>query len=183
MVAAESPDAVFAAVGSDPVIPPIPGSESAHVMTAEECFGNLEKIGKKVVLIGGGQVGCETALYLAMEGKKDVTVLEMRDILAPDANFAPHLTLNDRVSKRCTVRTGARCVAVGESSVVYIDATGAERTAEADTVVFSAGMRSRSRLAERFRACAPLFFKLGDCERVGNIHLCTRTAFDAAMQL
>ena len=183
MVRAELPDAVFAAVGSDPVIPAIPGSTSNHVMTAEECFGHLKEMGKRVAVIGGGQVGCETALYLATEGKKDVTVLEMRDMLAPDANFAPHLALNDRVPKHCAVLLGARCVAIGERSVTYIDAAGAERTAEADTVVFSAGMRSRTRLAESFRSCAPLFFGLGDCERIGNMHRCTRTAFAAAMQL
>ena len=164
MIRAEAPDVVFAAVGSDPIILPIPGSGGPNVVTAEECFGNLNKLGQRIVVIGGGEVGCETALYLAMEGGKDVSVLEMRSELAPDSCYAPYLAINDLVPKHCKVYLNSKCSSITESSVGYFDTEGKEHFIEADTVVFSAGMRARADLAESFRYCAPVFFRLGDCK-------------------
>lgn len=183
MIKAEAPDVVFAAVGSDPIILPIPGAGNPNVVTAEQCFGNLDRLGRKIVVIGGGEVGCETALYLAMEGGKDVTVLEMRSELAPDSCYAPYLALNDLVPKHCKVLLNSKCSRITENAVGYLDKDGNEHFIEADTVVFSAGMRARADLAESFRDCAPVFFRLGDCKVAKNIRICTRTAFDAASQI
>jgi thioredoxin reductase len=183
MISKENYDVVMAAVGSDPIILPIEGSKGKNVITAEQCFNHLDEIGQKVVLIGGGEVGCETALYLA-DGGKDVTVLEMLPELAMASAYAPYLALNDRVPKACTVHTSARCSGITENSVSYIDLNdNKEYSVPAETVVFSSGMRSKTALAESFRDCAPIFFKLGDCEIAKNVRICTRTAFDAAMQI
>lgn len=183
MISAEKPDVVFAAVGSDPVIIPIPGHDMPHVTTAEPCFGNLDKIGKKVVVIGGGEVGCETALYLA-QGGKEISVIEMLPELAAASAYAPYLAINDIVPKHCDVHVNARSSYITENGVGYIDLTdNTEHEIPCDTVVFSAGMRSRTALAERFRDCAPVFFKLGDCEQAKNVRVCNRTAFDAATQI
>lgn len=183
MIAAEKPDVVFAAVGSDPFILPIEGGKGINVITAEACFGNLHKLGQKLVVVGGGEVGCETALYLALDGHKDVTVLEMRSELAPDANYAPYLALNDRVPKACRVILNATCCAITENKVWYIGADRKKYEIPADHVIFSAGMRPRINLAESFRPVAPVFFRLGDCLAAKNVHTCTRSAFDAAMQI
>jgi 2,4-dienoyl-CoA reductase-like NADH-dependent reductase (Old Yellow Enzyme family)/thioredoxin reductase len=183
MVAGMGADVIFAAVGSDPLIPPIPVADGAHVVTAEECFANTEDIGRRVIVIGGGEVGCETALYLTEICGRDVSILEMREGLALDACYAPHLALNDRVPKHAKVFTSAKCNGVSEASVSYLDAEGVEHFVPADTVILSAGMRARKDLAESFRDCAPLFFRLGDCMTPKNIRVCTRSAFDAVLQL
>ncbi len=186
MIAKENYDVVFAAVGSDPVIIPIPGHDLPCVTTAEPCFGHTDKVGKRVVVIGGGEVGCETALYLAESGK-DVTVIEMLPELAMASAYAPQLALMDRVPKACTVHTSCAVTQIVQDEsgthVGYRDACGEEKFVDCDTVVFSAGMRSRTALAESFRDCAPIFFKLGDCFQAKNVRICNRTAFDAAMQI
>jgi NADPH-dependent 2,4-dienoyl-CoA reductase/sulfur reductase-like enzyme len=76
-------DAVIAAIGGVHLIPPVPGIEIA--IPALKVFGDEAAMGDNVVVIGGGQVGCETALHLVRHGK-NVTVLEMRTSLAPDAS-------------------------------------------------------------------------------------------------
>ncbi len=186
MIAAENYDVVFAAVGSDPVIIPIPGHDSKRVTTAEPCFGNVEKLGERVVVIGGGEVGCETALYLAENGKK-VSVIEMLPELAMASAYAPQLAIMDRVPKACDVYTSCACSQIVDDEngckVGYKDSEGVEHFIECDNVVFSAGMRSRTALAESFRDCAPIFFKIGDCYQAKNVRVCNRTAFDAAMQI
>ena len=183
MIAAENADVVFAAVGSDPIALPIPGAGGDNVMFAQQCFGRLDQVGNNVVVIGGGEVGCETALYLGMENGRQVSVIEMRDSLAPDANYAPFLALNDLTPKHCDVHLNAICTEITQSGVKYRGVDGAECIIEADTVIFSVGMRSRIDAAEEFRECAPVFFRIGDCLNAGNIRICTRTAFDAAMQV
>ncbi len=76
-------DAVIVAIGAEPLILPVPGVDQAKI--AIEVLGKEDTLGDSVVLIGGGQVGCETALHLAKLGKK-VTVVEMQSALAPDAS-------------------------------------------------------------------------------------------------
>ncbi|MDR1495706.1 MAG: FAD-dependent oxidoreductase, partial [Clostridiales Family XIII bacterium] len=55
-IASMGADAVFAAVGSEPLVPPIPGADGANVIAAETCFGRLGEIGQNVAVIGGGEV-------------------------------------------------------------------------------------------------------------------------------
>ncbi|MEM2213603.1 MAG: FAD-dependent oxidoreductase, partial [Candidatus Nezhaarchaeales archaeon] len=73
-VLAENPDVVIIAVGASPLIPPIPGVENA--VTAFDVLMGKVDVKDKVVIIGGGGVGCNTAAKLADEGK-DVTLIEM----------------------------------------------------------------------------------------------------------
>ena len=183
MIEKENFDVVFAAVGSDPVIIPIPGSKNPNVVTAEQCFGHADELGERIVVIGGGEVGCETALYLGKECGKKVAIIEMLPELAMASAYAPYLAINDMVPKYCEVHTGCPVTQITADSVGYKDAEGVEHFIPADNVVFSAGMRSRTALAESFRDCAPIFFKLGDCEQAKNVRICNRTAFDAAMQI
>lgn len=67
-------DAIIAAPGSAPAIIPVPGADSDKVWKVDDVFGNEEKLGKNVVVVGGAASGRETALYLAECGHK-VTML------------------------------------------------------------------------------------------------------------
>jgi len=69
-----APDTVIVAVGSYPFIPDIPGVKGANVLTCREVLSEEKKTGKKVVVLGGGYVGCETSLFLAKKGS-DVTLV------------------------------------------------------------------------------------------------------------
>ncbi|MGI5971283.1 MAG: FAD-dependent oxidoreductase, partial [Oscillospiraceae bacterium] len=81
MIEKQGYDVVIAAVGSDPIIPNIPGAEKAF--TAPEALRDHTKLDENVVIIGGGEIGVETGIHLAENGHK-VTILEMLDVLAPD---------------------------------------------------------------------------------------------------
>ena len=83
----ENVDALIIAVGSSPLVPPIPGLNGDNVVVVNDYYLEKEKLedAKEVVVFGGGLAGCETAIHLAQEGKT-VHLVEMRDDLAPDAN-------------------------------------------------------------------------------------------------
>lgn len=81
----EAPDTVIIAAGSSPLVPPIPGLDEENVVFVNNYYLEKEKVGEEVVVFGGGLAGCEAAIHLTQEGKK-VTIVEMRDEMAPDAN-------------------------------------------------------------------------------------------------
>ena len=73
------------AIGAESMRPPIPGLDSSIVTMAVDAELHPEKLGKRVVIIGGGLVGCELAISLAQEGR-ECTIVEMRDMVAMDVS-------------------------------------------------------------------------------------------------
>lgn len=182
LLEAEHFDVVIAAIGAAPVVPPISGVDSQSVLFAGDSFFYPERVGEKIVVIGGGMVGCETGVHYGMLGK-DVTILEMRDALAPDAMRTYREELEGQVSDHCTPILHARCTKIAEDSVIYLDENDQVHTLRADTVILAVGMKAKAAEAESFRRTAPDFYKLGDCVKVGNVKLAVRAAYDAAMRL
>jgi pyruvate/2-oxoglutarate dehydrogenase complex dihydrolipoamide dehydrogenase (E3) component len=174
---------VICAIGALPIVPSIRGVDGENVIWAADSIRQPEKTGKKIVIIGGGQVGCETAIHFGMAGK-DVTLMEMLPSLAPDAMRTYREELQGQVSDHCTaVLPGARCSGISADGVTYTDKDGIENTITADTVIIAVGMRPKDAEAEMFRACAADFRRVGDCAVVGNVKHAIRGAFDAAMTL
>ena len=174
-------DSVLVAIGAEPLILPVPGVENAKVATS--VYGSEDKLGKTVIVIGGGQVGCETALHLAKLGKK-VTVIEMQSALAPDASKTHRDELMVEIDKEpnFVTLTGARCVSVTATSVTYAK-DGAEYTVTADDVILAAGMKAKAAEADSFIGTAADVVEIGDCVRARTVEEATKEAFYAAMNL
>ncbi len=178
-------DAVIAAVGAVPKKPAVQGANSADVLTHIAVFGGEAALGSHVIVVGGSESATETALYLAQCGHQ-VTILTRRERLATDAQFSHYYSGLEnalREQKQLRAITHAKTVAVTDRTVTYLDADGVEVTVEGDSVVACGGMRPLQQEAVAFAGCADQFFAIGDCNRVGNIHTCTRGAFSAAAQI
>ncbi len=176
-------DVIISALGAEPVVPPIPGIDGKNVVMAPTVYGNEDAVAAKVVVIGGGQVGCETGLHLAMLGH-EVTLLEMQDKLAPDASFFYRNGLLEQVEANENLRytLNARCIGVGDE-VTYRDADGKEQKLEAGTVVIATGMKSKTDEAMALHDVGDRFFMVGDCADPSNVQKAIRTAFSAAILL
>jgi 2,4-dienoyl-CoA reductase-like NADH-dependent reductase (Old Yellow Enzyme family)/thioredoxin reductase len=182
LLQAELPDHVILALGADPLVIPIPGVEQA--VKAPDVFGNEDKLGNKVVIIGGGQVGAETGIHLAWKGK-DVTILEMQSKIAPDAWFtykwAMDTQLNELPNLHCI--TDGRCTGITDNSVTYLDKDGCLQTLEADSTVLCVGFRAKTQDAEGLILPGVPFTMIGDCKKVGTVQQAVRSAFDISMTL
>ena len=178
----ENPDHVILALGAEPLVIPIPGVEKT--VKAPDVFGNEEKLGRKVVIIGGGQVGAETGIHLAWLGK-DVTILEMQSKIAPDAWFTYHWAMDIELNERENLHTivNGRCSKIEDGKVTYIDADGNEQVLEADSVVLCVGFKSKTADAESLILPGVPFTMIGDCKQVGTVQQAVRSAFDVAMTL
>ena len=174
-------DNVIVAIGAEPLILPVPGVQEA--VPAIYTLGHEEQLGDSVIVIGGGQVGCETALHYAKLGKKAV-VLEMQSALAPDASTTGRDELMTEIEREPNfiALTGARCVGISKTSVTYVK-DSREQTISADSVVLSSGMRARTAEADSFFAVDGEVSLIGDCVRARTIEWATKEAYYAAINI
>ncbi|MCL5734709.1 MAG: FAD-dependent oxidoreductase [Actinobacteria bacterium] len=175
------PEVVLLAVGSSPLLPPILGIELA--VDALTLYSNLDKVGKRVVIIGGGLVGCETGLHLAATGH-EVTIVEMLERIAPEVFAMPRAALLDEMKKLHVQQLlGHRCTEILPGAVKVIDSIGDEQVIEADTVCCSVGMKKCSETVALLKEAASDFqvFEVGDCSSVGKVANATEAAHRVAL--
>lgn len=177
-----APDAIIAAVGAEPLIPQIPGIDRKNVFKAEELYISPEKAGKKVVILGGGLVGCELAVYLGDLGR-NVTILEMLPQLGAGDNILQGLAISNELLRLGTeVALGTKAVEITEAGVIGESVAG-RKLYEADTVACAFGLVPRKDAAEALRFCAPIFHRIGDCLTPKNIYEAVRTAHHIALDI
>ncbi len=177
------PDVLIAAVGGEPFGVPVPGADGENVIFGAYITPQTE-IGKSVVIIGGGFIGCEEAVDLASKGH-DVVILEMIDTLAANAARVHRIGLMHEIEIRenITQATGMRCTKIDEKGVYALDKDGKEVFFPCDTVVMASGMRSRSAEVEALRPLVKEFYVIGDARKAAKIMNGTRDAYDAIVTL
>ena len=176
-----SPDAVIICMGSVPMRPPIPGIEKT--VDSWDVLQGVQKIpeGKKVVVIGGGTVACETALAIA-DKAQSITILEMLNRLARGQEVCHNIELMQRL-RACHIQTNVlACVSeIRDGSVVYTDKKGNTVEVACDIVILSTGQKSiGSDLSTELKARGILCYLAGDSKGVGNIRSAVRSGFDVA---
>ena len=177
------PDVLIAAVGSEPFAVPVPGHDGKNVVFGAYLTPETP-IGEKVVIIGGGFIGCEEAVDLAKKGH-DVTILEMIDELAVNCGRMHRIALMHEIetSDKIHQATGMRCSKIDEKGVYALDKDGREVFYPCDTVVMASGMRARYEEVEALRPLVKEFYVIGDARLAGKIMNGTRDAYDAVVTL
>ena len=178
----EKADALIIAVGSTPLVPPIPGLDGENVVVVNNYYKEKEKVGDRVVVMGGGLAGCECAVHLGQEGKK-VSVIEMRDALAPDANVRHRPLLLKEIDKYVDVFTGYKAVKVIQDGVVCEDKEGNEVLVEGASVICALGQRSRTDVVEELSDAAPFVRVIGDAAKVSTITNAVYWGYHAALDI
>jgi 2,4-dienoyl-CoA reductase-like NADH-dependent reductase (Old Yellow Enzyme family)/thioredoxin reductase len=181
--ASQHPDVLIAAVGAEPVVPAMQGIRNENVVMANDIRRPGIKIGKTVVILGGGLVGCEEAIYLAMQGK-EVTVVEMLEKHARDANGVIKLALGVEFRKySIRILTGTRGKSIEKEGLLCIDPQGKEVLYKADTIICALGQKSLTYTVDQLRGTAPEFYFIGDCVKPQKIVEAITAGYDTAMDL
>mgnify|MGYP000334092186 CR=1 FL=1 len=172
MVQKEKPDAVIIATGAKDIRLKLPGIEKDKVSTAVEILNGSKQSGENVLMIGGGLVGCETALYLAKQGKK-VTIVEARDSVLNAGKPIPHMNkimLIDLMKKyNIKIITGNSLLEVTEDGAVLIDSSFKKQNVSADTVIIAVGFRSDRELYDKLNGKIADLYLVGDAYETANI--------------
>ena len=179
-------DVVAVAVGSEPSAPPMPGIDGKNVHFASKIYGCLEdSLSDELVVIGGGEIGVETALYLCEKGKK-VTVLEMLPELIADAPHAHYKNMVHnywRNQPNFRFRCGVKVTAIEPDGVRFTDHNGEEHKILCGDVLLSIGSRPLTGEAMAFAGSADKMVVIGDCDCVANVQRAMRSAWGAAVNI
>ena len=179
----EAPDALIIAVGSTPILPPLPGIDGDNVVVVNNYYLDKDKVKEgPVVVLGGGLAGCECAVHLGQEGH-EVHLVEMRDVLAPDCNIRNRPILMRKVDQYATTHlccTGKRITPEG---LWCVNADGREELIRANTVICAVGQRANRAEAESLHTAAPFVREVGDCVRPANITKAMYEAYHAALDV
>lgn len=164
-----APDVIVVATGTTPLVPPIPGLDSPNVVQSRDVLAGRATLAGSAVVVGGGDVGCETAEYLRARGL-EVTVLEMAEDFAREMEpgtrgmFLPHLR-----SMGIRLISSARVMRVDGRRVVFTNGEGQETFVEADTVVLAVGGRPNSDLLQSLEPLGMPVMAVGDCVKARRI--------------
>jgi 2,4-dienoyl-CoA reductase-like NADH-dependent reductase (Old Yellow Enzyme family)/thioredoxin reductase len=151
LVMKEKPDVVILATGGVPLIPDIKGIDNPKFVKAVEVLDGKAYVGDRVLVVGGGMVGAETADFIGEHGRK-VTIIEMEQELAKDMPDGPRLYLMERLKEYgVSCLTGAAVKEFLDDGVVYLKDGREEKITDFDSVVLALGSTSYNPLEEKLR--------------------------------
>ena len=163
-VADESPDVLIIAVGAASRMPQIPGQDRNALVKAPDCLKRADEVkGRDVVIIGGGDVGCETALMLKRRGNRVTIVEELKELMATE-DMKYHTLVMERMLTDDKVQkcTSSKVVRIMDDSVVVEGADDTRTEIPANLIVVSIGLRPRKELADALRRSCPESYIIGD---------------------
>lgn len=177
------PDAVIVAVGAEQIVPNIPGVEKA--VMSFDVFGHEEENvkGKKVAIIGGGDIGVELGIYLNELGH-ECTIVEMGHYIAPKAQLTERISYLEWLEQeKVQTMVDTKCVEITDKGAVIEDADGNQKLLEADTVIIAVGTKSLAEERDKFIDTAFDVINVGDCVKASSIVHAVHTGFDAGWTL
>jgi 2-enoate reductase len=166
------PDVVIVATGSRPRTDTVKGADNA--VTADEILLGKARTGKRVVIVGGGYVGCEVALYLRSNGaEKQITVLEALDNYLQDAGMVDRVALQKMLARAN--------IEIRKDEVVIENKKGERSSMPADTVILAAGRVPVCELEEQLRGKVSELHCIGDSVSPRRIMAAIHEGFGVSM--
>jgi len=165
-IAQEKPDVVIVATGSAQRTPQVKGADSVEMLHAADVLEGRKKVGHKVLVIGGGMIGTETADYLSEYGH-DITVLGRNPILAKDLAYNNRHFLIERLKENgVKTYTGAAVTEISPEGVTFTRNNVTERLTGFDTIISAWGLTPNGGLADQIRGTVPEVHVIGDAVQI-----------------
>ncbi len=166
---------VIAACGAKPIVLDS-FTQFKQCMTADDILAGRAFPGRKVVIIGGGSVGCETADYLApivndhYPRNRDITVIEMLDeVMLKETGPARSLLVQRMMKKGVKMIVKAKVDSVDQDNIYYTQDSISHVISDADTLVFAAGYKVDLSIEKMLKAAGVTYYLIGDANIVGTL--------------
>ena len=159
-----APESVIVAIGSSPAVPDIPGMKGKNVVNCREVLSGQKKVGKKVIVMGGGYVGCEACFFLANKGV-NVTLVFRSPEPALDARLWESKIHYQKKLKEYGVKVmpQVKYGKITPEGIYLTDKEGKEVFLEADNIVLATGSTPNKALGESLKGKYLEFAEIGDC--------------------
>ena len=136
---------IVIATGARPFVPPLPGLDDVGYLTSDTLWG-LREQPKRLVVLGGGPIGCELAQSFARLGSQ-VTQIEMapRIMMREDEDVSAYArqALEADGVQVLTGHKALRCETLGQDKFIIVEAGGAEKRVAFDVLLCAVGRVAR----------------------------------------
>ncbi len=180
---------VIAGTGASPIVIN-PFTQFKSWITADDVLAGRAFPGRKIVIIGGGSVGCETADYLAplindlFPRNRDVTILEMADgVMMNESGPGRSLLVRRMMEKGVKIITSAKVDSVTETEINYTQDDVTHTIKDADTLIFAAGYKKNPAVEEMLEESGLNYHMIGDAHEIGNIKTAITEAYNLTKDL
>jgi pyruvate/2-oxoglutarate dehydrogenase complex dihydrolipoamide dehydrogenase (E3) component/uncharacterized membrane protein YdjX (TVP38/TMEM64 family) len=133
--------AIVIAAGSTPIVPSIPGLSATECLTSDT-FWDLSRLPQRLVVLGGGPIGCELAQAMARFGAS-VTIVEMSDrVLVREDPDAAAAVASALAADGVTLLTGHKAIRIdqdGSAGSIIVESAGQEKRIEYDALLCAVG--------------------------------------------
>lgn len=180
-----NPDIVMIAEGSQAITIELPGAEKNNLSLAEEVLKNEVEINDKCIIIGGGLVGCELALHLALQGKQPTIVEALPDILQSGNPLPPmnEWMLRDLLDfHKVDILTNAKAEEITKQGL-KVNVSGELKEIKGENIITAIGYTSKKGLYNQMRFDSPYVYQIGDGAKVGNIRSAIWNGFEVARNM
>ena len=177
-------DAVVLAAGASPVRLPVPGSDRDHVMPAVDILtAEAKQPAGRLVVVGGGLIGTETAVLLSQVEGNQVTIVEMLPEIMRECSDCDRIVYSDMIRENgIRVLTSTQVREISDAGVV-VEKQGRQETIPADYVLVAVGMKPNNDLYQALKAMGKRVYNVGDSLQTGKIYDAIHTGYKAALKI
>jgi len=189
-LAAGGYDHVIVAIGGAPVSRTFPGSDRANVVDGCAVLRGDAAAGGRVVVIGGGLVGCEVGLHLAETADSVSIVTRREDFMGEGGDSGIGVEASNRAAmlemieqRKVAVRTGQHIVVIDDEGALFADTAGHQTRLPADSVVISSGFRAQPWFAQELGRLGVAATSIGDCVEPRKIYDAILEGYNVGLRL
>lgn len=170
-------------MGSRPSVPNIKGLEKRKALQFEDVLLGKAEVGKSVIVVGGGFVGCETAEFLSEKGKK-VTIVEILPQLASELFFPyAYQTVQRLKERKVEIYTGVKAEEITDRGMEIIDEQGNRISLDADDIIIATGSVAEKSLSKALEGKGLRLYEVGDCHRPARIYEAISEGAEAGLRV
>lgn len=179
------PDVLVVAIGAVPVFPVVNGVDCRIVYTAVNALNSPGLFcGAKVTVIGGGDVGCETALFIKNSGCSEIRIVEIMDTLMNDSIEHNSVILKQMLQDSgVKIHLSTKVTAIESNSVLLTDKNGNKEYADSDFVIIATGYSVPESELLEYSSCGILTCKIGDCVKPAKLREAISSGFITGLEL
>ncbi len=183
-ILSNKPDVVIIAAGSRCCIPNIPGINRSFVFDVRTVYKNMPpEFGADIVVLGGGDIGCETADMLSLKSK-NVSIIEVCEQPLARMKEIPWQELLNRLKEKgVKIFITCRTINIEKGRVVIEDKDGMEKALKADSVIVAAGSITENALFDSLQGKVQEIYLIGDAKEPGNLGSALRSAAEIGLKI